>query len=127
MSTKKDTSKEHKPKGSILKNRMKPKEVDSVSSVETVALPEEVHAIIEKPQLHASKKADNRLVTRSYTIYPGDDDFLDAMIPIVEDMTRAKITRSTIIRLAIKYMHTKSDGGSDKFKSDIAKLLNDCL
>ena len=118
-------------KGTIFGNRQKTQATPKPPAKQKKAVtappePEQTHYHSEPIERHAEKPQDE-LVSKSYTIYRSDDELLTTMIPQIGEYTRAKVKKSTLIRLAIKYLNERIQSGGKGFDADIERLLKDCL
>ena len=107
------------------KNSEKAKKPEQAPLVTNGNTPNTMH--VEPTERHAKKASENNLIPKSYTVYQSDDAILEEMLTEIEEYTRGKVSKSTIIRLAIRYFHENLRADTKTFKADVKRLLLDCL
>lgn len=79
-------------------------------------------------QLHTSRNADqDKLVTRSFTIYTSDDQHLKELTEELNKYSRKKVNNSLVIRTAINHLREAIQKGGARFEQDLERLIKDSI
>lgn len=79
-------------------------------------------------QLHTSRNADqDKLVTRSFTIYTSDDQHIKELTEELNKYSRKKVNNSLVIRTAINHLHEAIQKGGVRFEQDLERLIKDSI
>lgn len=79
-------------------------------------------------QLHTSRNADqDKLVTRSFTIYASDDQHIKELTEELNKYSRKKVNNSLVIRTAINHLHEAIQKGGVRFEQDLERLIKDSI
>jgi len=79
-------------------------------------------------QLHTSRNADqDKLVTRSFTIYTSDDHNIKDLTEELNKYSRKKVNNSLVVRTAINHLRETLRKGGARFEQDLERLIKDSI